>query len=194
MDMKRIRKQAEERFGFGYTRQHVFDELMLEYPGAKQKKIAEVVRYIPSIAARERYKAYHQGLLAAIVAYAILQLARPLLDGEFDGPGTMKYFRLLPIATIFLGIAVYRWRGEVLPWLAFMNGISVFALMSDLKALAGGSVDPWEFARHVLSVTIAALAWYLLSKMYSKYTEEKDPLGQMPPRIVFPPEPGMSMM
>jgi hypothetical protein len=30
--------------------------------------------------------------------------------------------------------------------------------------------------------------------MYPKYTVEKDPLGNMPPRIVFPPEPGMYRM
>ncbi len=194
MDTKRIRKQAEERIGFGYARQHVFDELMLENPQAKPKKIAEVVRYIPSLAARERYKVHHQGLLAAIVAYAALQLARPLLDGDFDKAGTFEFFRLLPFATIFLGVAVYRWRGEMLPWLAFMNAFSVFPIMNDFGELAKGTVDPWEFARHLLSVTIAALALYLSSYMYPKYTEEKDPLGQMPPRIVFPPEPGMSMM
>jgi len=194
MDRKSIRKQAEERIGLGYTRQHVFDELMLEHPGEKPKKIAEVVRYIPSLAAREHYGTYQQGLLAAIIAFAVLQLARPVLDGEFNGAGAFTLIRLLPFATIFLGIAVYRWRGEVLPWLAFINGMTVFTLMNDLSELAKGSVDPWEFSRHGLSVLIAALAWYLSANMYPKYKEEKDPLGQMPPRIVFPPEPGMSMM
>lgn len=194
MGKKDIRRKVEERIGFGYTRQHVFDELVLEHPEEKRKKIAEVVRYVPSLVARERYKVYQQGLLAAIVAYAVLQLARPLLDGEFNEVGTFKFVRLLPFATIFMGIAVYRWRGEVLPWLTFMNAFSVFPLLNDLGELAKGSVDPWEFARHFLSLTIAALAWYLTSRMYPKYKEEKDPLGQMPPRIVFPPEPGMSMM
>lgn len=194
MDKKRIRKQAEERMGFGYTRQHVFDEVMLEYPEAKPKKVADVVRYIPSQAGREHYRKYHQALLAAIAAFAVLQLARPLLDGDLSDAGTFKFIRILPFATIFLGIGVYRWRGEMLPWLAFMNAFSVFPLLNDISALVKDNVDPWELARHILSLVIAALAWYLSSHLYPKYQEEKDPLGRMPSRIVFPPEPGMSMM
>jgi len=72
MNKKRIRKEAEERISIGYTRQHVFEELMLEYPEEKPKAIADLVRFVPSIAAREHYKVYQHGLMAVIVGYAAL--------------------------------------------------------------------------------------------------------------------------
>lgn len=193
MNARKIRELAEERAGFGYSRQHIFDELTMQYPGEKPEQLAKVVRYVPSEAARSHFKSYHQALLACIIGYGVLQLIRPLLAGEFDS-GSWTSFRLMPFATIFLGIAVFRYRGEVLPWLAFINGLTAFAVLNDLSELAKGSVDPWEFGQHLLSLAIAGLAWYLSVHMYPKYTVDKDPLGNAPPRILFPPEPGMYRM
>ncbi|MBL7951673.1 MAG: hypothetical protein JNM62_08130 [Flavobacteriales bacterium] len=193
MKPKEIRERAEERASFGYSRQHIFDELVMELPEEKPEKIAKVVRYVPSLAAREHFKSYHQALLACIIAFALLQLLRPFVAGEVKMESSWRMLRVLPFATIFLGIAVYRYRGEGLQWLAFINGLTLFAVLNDLSELAKGSVDPWEFGRHLLSISIAGLAWFLSARMYPDYTKEKDPLG-MQPRIVFPPEPGMYRM
>lgn len=194
MQQKLLRRRAEELAGYGYSRQHVFETLRLEHPEVKPTKVADLVRYIPSLAAREHFKPYHQALLACIIGFALLQLLKPLIADEVELDTNWRTLRLFPIATIFLGIAVYRYRGEVLQWLAFINGIQVFALIADLNELTNGRVEPWSFAQHALCVAIAALAAYLLVKMYPKYRSEKDPLGNMPARVVFPPEPGMHMM
>lgn len=192
MKSERIRKLAEERVGFGYSRQHVFDELRLQHPEVAPKKIAQVVRYVPSQAAREHFRWAHQALLAAIVVYGAIQVGRPLLEGRFEGAGVWQVFQLMPLATLFLGYAVFRWRGEVLPWLAFLNGLSVFGLFRDLSALVKGEAEPWGFALRVLSITIAALAIYLSLRLYPKYKEMQGANGQ--PMFIFEPEPGMRMM
>lgn len=194
MNAKKIRERAEERAGYGYSRQHIFDELVMEHPEEKPERIAKVVRYVPSLAAREHFKTYHQGLLACVIGYALLQVLRPFMVGEAEVETSWRTFRVLPFATIFLGIAVYRYRGEVLQWLAFINGLQVFALLADLKEFTTGRIDAWSFAQHALCVAIAALAAYLAWRMYPNYTKEKDPLGNRPPRIVFPSEPGMYRM
>lgn len=187
-----IRKLVEERISFGYSRQHVFDEMRLLHPEVHAKKIAQVVRYVPSEAAREHFKVPHHGLLAAVVVFGALQVLRPFVEGKFNDASAWQAFRFMPIATVFLGYAVYRWRGEVLTWLAILNGFSVFGLLRDLSALLQGEVEPWGFARRALSVTIAALAAYLAVRMYPKYKEERDASGQV--HFVFAPEPGMRMM
>lgn len=194
MNAKKIRERAEERAGFGYSRQHIFDELVMEVPEEKPEKIAKVVRYVPSLAAREHFRSYHQALLVCIIAFALLQLLRPFVAGEVEMEPSWRTFRLLPFATIFLGIAVYRYRGEGLQWLAFINALQVFALIADLKGLAMGRLEAWSFAQHGLCVAIAGLAAFLAWRMYPNYEKEKDPLGNMQPRIVFPPEPGMYRM
>lgn len=194
MNAKKIRERAEERASFGYSRQHIYDELMMELPDEKPEKIAKVVRYVPSLAAREHFKSYHQGLLVCIIAFALLQLLRPFVADDVEVVTSWRTFRLLPFATIFLGIAVYRYRGETLQWLAFINGLQVFALFGDLTDLSTGRVDGWNMAQHGLCVAIAALAAYLAWRMYPNYQKEKDPLENMRPRIVFPPEPGMYRM
>ena len=194
MKRKRIRQLVEERIGFGYARQHVFDELVLEHPEVPPERVAKVVRYIPSLAAREHFRVPQQALLAAIVATGLIDLLVPLWSDDLSTMGTARMLRLLPIATVFLGFAVYRWRGEVLPWLAIINGFSAFAVVEDLSELAKGNVVTWDFAQHLLSLLIAVLAFYLSLRLYPKYTVVKDPLGRMPDRFVFPPEPGMMMM
>lgn len=194
MDRKRIRKEAEERISYGFSRQHVYDELALQYPEVKPKKLAEVVRYIPSLAAREHYKQAQQALLYAVIATGVVSLLKPILSGEFNELALGKVIRFAPIATIFLGFSVYRWRGEVYQWLGFVNLMSSLGLLAGMSSIMSGEADPWSLINGGLALAICVLAFHLHRDLFPKYTEEKDPLGNMRPRIVFPPEPGMYRM
>lgn len=194
MNKDRIRKQARERIELGYSRQHVLDELVLEYPDARPKRIARLVRYIPSLAARYHYRTEQQMLLGAIALFAVLELVRPILDADFHADSAFQWFRVVPFATIFLGIAVYRYRGEVYQWLALINFGSAMGLLGLAEELVEGRVDPWELTRGLLSLAICALAWHLSVKLFPDFKLQKDPLGQLPPRIVFPEEPGIMPM
>lgn len=188
MDKKRIRQQAEERIGYGYTRQHVFDELMLERPAEKPQRVADIVRNVPSLMARQAYRGHHQLLLLAVAVGAALQIARPVLEGAMDKPSASKWVGLVPLASIFLGIGVYRWRGETFQWLALVNIWGALGLMGKLDDLVRGDLDGWTAARYALTLTVAGLGLFLWKRVFPKYTVQTVGGAQ---RIVFPPEPGM---
>jgi hypothetical protein len=191
MDKKRIRTQALERMSFGLDRQHVFDELMVEHPDAKPKKVAEIIRYIPTLHGREYYRSYHQLLLLVIGVYGLLRLLQPLLEEDFAWTNTFRLVTLAPIATLLLAYNVYRWEGQVFEWMAWVNLWGGISLLNGLLGQGRENGDLWSMGSGILSVLIGALALYLSKHVFPKYTVEKDPLGQRPPRIVFPPESGM---
>ena len=76
MGKREIRKAVEAKIDLGYSRQHAFDEMRLEQPELGLKRLADVVRYVPSLAARQKYRVEQGALLAAIAASAVLQFGQ----------------------------------------------------------------------------------------------------------------------
>lgn len=184
---KEIRTKAEELLSFGIPKQQVFDHLLLEFPEAKPKKVAEVVRYLPSLQARERYGSVHRGLLITIALSAVLRVAHPLLDPHYDWASGLKYVSLIPIATLLVGWTILRWQGQVFEWVGWGNVFSGTTLLSALGALAKGEGDPWLIAGCALTALIGALALYLAHVVFAKPKVEMDPLSGVK-RYRFPAE------
>ncbi|MBK6755488.1 MAG: hypothetical protein IPG69_18335 [Flavobacteriales bacterium] len=184
MSVKAIKAKAEELLSFGIPKQQAFDNLMLQFPEAKPKKVAEVLRYMPSLLARERYRSLHLALLGLIAASAALRLARPLLTGSVGLDQATAYLSLVPIATLLLGYSLYRWQGQVFEWVGWGNVVGVFGLMKELNLLAKDGVDLWDLSGRLLSVCIGGVALYLAYRVFTKPKVEKDPLGG-PDRVVF---------
>jgi len=182
----RIRKEALERIGYGYTRQMVFDELAMAHPEVKPKKIADVVRFLPTHEARQHYRGQHQLLLVVIVLYGLLRVLPPLLHPDFSWELSYRLVSLAPIATLMVGYSIYRWQGQVFAWVGWGNLFSGFGIIAGLSALVQGEGDRMELALNALSFTTGVLALYLYFRVFSKYRMEKDPLGVIPPRAVFP--------
>ena len=194
MKKELIGKRAHELIGLGYTRQHVYDMIIAEHPTAKPKRVADVVRYIPPITTRDHLRAPQQALLAVILTYAVLEIARRVIDIGFDRENMFDWFRVMPIATVFLGFAIFKWKGEAYGWLAFFNLMSGLGILKVFMHAKEGTIDPWDVTAQVLSLIIAGLAWYISEKAFKKYTVEKDPNAIMPPRITFAMEPGVQWM
>ncbi|HEY0977620.1 MAG TPA: hypothetical protein VGE21_09130 [Flavobacteriales bacterium] len=188
MTRKEVRRLVEERLSWGYSRQQVFDELRLQGTGLKDARLAELIRYRPSLQARERYGRLNNVLLGLIVAYGLIQLLRPLLAGPWEQPSAYRLLTILPIATVFLGYAVYRFRGEAYTWLALINLWSSLAILRGLTHVKDADPDPWTIAKRVLSLAIAGLALYLANRLFPRPKKERDPLGEGAVRFVFPPD------
>ncbi len=187
MGNKAIKIKAEELLSFGIPKQQVFDNLLLQFPEAKPKKVAEVVRYMPSLMARDRFRTLHLTLLCLIAASAVLRLARPLLQGAIGPDQATAYLSLVPIATLLLGYSMYRWQGQVFEWVGWGNAVGAFGLLNDLSELVKDGGDLWTLTGRILSVSIGGVALYLAHQVFTKPKVEKDPMTGME-RVVFKEE------
>lgn len=187
MGQTAIRKKADELLGYGYTKQRVVDLVLMEHPQEKPRKVAEVVRYRPSLLARDRYGNLHTALMLVILIYGALRVLKPIIEGV-DWSSSYRLLSLAPIATVLLGWSIYRWEGQVFGWVGWVNVIGITSLPSAIKEVAAGDGDAWKLAFSVLSVCIGGMALYLAHRVFPKFKEEKDPLGVAPPRYVFPEE------
>ncbi|MBK8228076.1 MAG: hypothetical protein IPK70_13005 [Flavobacteriales bacterium] len=184
---KALRKKATELLGFGMPKQTVFDTMVLEHPEAKPRKIAELLRYMPTQWAREKFRLAHLTLLGIIALSAALRVLRSLMEKDIQFDQATAYLSLVPIATLLVGWSLYRWQGQVFEWVGWGNIFSGTTLLSELGALAKGEVDAWSIALSALSVGIGALSLYLARSAFAKPKEEKDPSGG-PVRYLFPVE------
>jgi drug/metabolite transporter (DMT)-like permease len=188
MGNKAIRTKAEELLGYGMTKQQVFDNLMLEFPDARPKKVAEVLRYRPTLWSRERFRNVHLALLALIAAAALLRIAGPLLHDRVRLDMATAYLSLVPIATLLLGYTLYRWQGEVFEWVGWGNVLGALGLMGAFRRVVSDGEEPWDLLMKLLSVAIGVLALYLARKVFTKPVLVKDPGGMAHARYEFPVE------
>ena len=187
MGTKAIKRKAEEHLGYGLPKQQTYDLLMTEFPEAKPKKVAEVLRYMPSLQARERYRTLHLSLLGLIAASAALRLARPLMYGTIGMDQATAYLSLVPIATLLLGYSMYRWQGQVFEWVGWGNLVGVFGLMRDVNHFVKDGGEIWTISGRFLSVAIGAVALFLAHRVFTKPKVEKDPMTGVE-RMVFKEE------
>jgi hypothetical protein len=187
MSNKIIKRKAEELLGYGMPKQQVFDSLMVEHPEAKLKKVAEILRYMPTLQARERYRNLHIALMVVIVVSAVLRVLRPVLENAIRMDQATAYVSLVPIATILVGWTIYRWQGQVLMWVGWANIASLGTFVKNSAVFARGDADAWYIAFTALPVLIGALSLLLVWLAFPGYKVEKDSLGG-PERVVFQEE------
>lgn len=187
MSLKPVRERATELLSFGLPKQQVFDGLLMQFPEVKARKVAELLRYMPSLQARDRYGGVHRWLLITIALSAVLRIVHPLLDPGYDWASGAKYVSLVPIATLLVGWTIYRWQGQVLVWVGWGNLAGIGSLVKQVPAFVRGDADPWSLAFAALPVAIGVLALVLVYGAFPGYKKERDPLGG-PERIHFPDE------
>jgi predicted outer membrane lipoprotein len=188
MSTKAIQRKADELLSFGMTKQQVFDNLLLELPEAKPKKVADLVRYRPTLWSRERYRSMHLAVLTLIAASAVLRVLGPVLKHSIRMDMPTTYLTLVPIASLLLGYSLYRWQGQVFEWVGWANLAGAFGLLNAIRQLDMEAMDLGVLSVKVMSVAIGALSLYLARKVFSKPQEVLDPLGQVPSHYLFPAE------
>ena len=172
-----LKQEVEELLDVGYSHQQAFDQLVLQHPEVKPKKIAELLRHRPSRAAKERYKALHQILLALVVISAALRIWTAFGHRTIDMEHAWRLIGLVPFATLFMAYALYNWDGQHFQWVGWMNILGAAGVFRSLSRLTEGSVLSMGEAGGILAVAIGALALYLHSKAFPKYSFQKDPMG-----------------
>lgn len=192
MRNKAIKAKAEELLGFGLGKQQVFDNLMLEFPEAKPKNVAEVVRYMPTLAAKVRYRNLHIALMGIIAASALLRVLPPLFTTGFHLDQATAYLSLVPIATLLVGWTLFRWQGQVFEWVGWGNLVGGLGIFRAILQVVSGGGEPWSLVFKVMSVLVGLIALLLARKVFTKPKVTKDPMGETAPRYLFPEE-GMGL-
>lgn len=172
-----LKREAEELLDLGFSHQQAFDQLALQHPEAKPKKIAGLLRHRPSKAAKERYRSLHLVLLALVALSAALRIWTAFGHRQVDMEHAWRLFGLVPFATLFMAWALYHWDGQHFEWVGWMNILGAAGVFRSLSRLAEGSVLSMGEVGGILSVAIGALALYLHSKAFPKYAFHKDPMG-----------------
>lgn len=183
-----MRTKADELLGYGMSKQQVFDLVVQEFPEVRPGKVADHLRYRPTLWSREHYLGVHRGLLGLIVASALLRVLPPLLQVGVAADGTLAHLLVVPIGSLLLGYGMYRWQGQLFLWVGWGNLLSAFGLIGAFSRFVNDGGDHWALLMKVVAVTIGALSLYLAHKVFAKPDELKDPMGQAPTRYVFPEE------
>ncbi len=98
----------------------------------------------------------------------------------------LPWVLILPSITILLGVAIARRRTRAYHTIAVLSAIGLLRLLLRKEWIA----DPFILIDIALAIAMAALAWYLFSKMASNY--EVDDASDGTKRILFPAEPAMA--
>lgn len=188
MRKQAIQKAVDAKIALGYSRQHAYDELRLEYPEASSRKLANLVRYTPSLAARQRYRTEHGALLMATGLHVLL----PVMH-VFAMPGRQSLFgqglfAAIPFAMIGIAIAIARYRLHVLPWLIVIALLSLFRGYNHQEEVLQ---DTWTIVAYVLTAIIAGLSILLHQRLASNYAMDRN---FTPPHAIFPQEDGNRFM
>jgi len=96
------------------------------------------------------------------------------------------YLSLVPIATLLLGYSLFVWQGQVFEWVGWGNVVGASGLQSELREVGMQEADLGALVIKLFSIAMGALSLYLARKVFAKPEELKDPLGQAPPRYLFP--------
>jgi hypothetical protein len=188
MGKKDIRKAVEAKIELGYSRQHAFDEMRLERPEPGVKRLADIVRYVPSLAARQRYRVEQGALLAAIAASALVQFIHSPSIYGVQAVDAKAILYAIPLASIAMGVGIHRYHAKLYKWLGFLSVYGIFRRMGVMRF---EEMDAWMIAHYALAAAIAGLAFFLHGKLASNYRMVP---GTQPPMVEFPPEPGSFSM
>ncbi|MBK8497545.1 MAG: hypothetical protein IPL52_01700 [Flavobacteriales bacterium] len=181
MTRRQIRKEAERLVKDGLGRQQVFDILKHQGAGMDDEKLARIVRYVPSLAARQRYKVPHAVLLVLLWITAVAKSLYGIGMAMESGRSVILAAFMLPIVTVILGIGIAMHRTRAYHTVAFL---SVIGLVRYISRTDWANFDPFDTIDLVVAATMIGLAWYLFNKVASNY--EVVPGADGTNVIVFP--------
>lgn len=184
MTRREIRKAAQAQVEAGLGRQAVYDQLSVQGTGLESEKLARIVRYVPSLAARQHYKVPHSILLVLLWLSAVGKSLFGLSIAMEQGWDRWYLALWLPAITIALSVAVAMYRTRAYNTLAVLASIG---LLKYITRTDWAHFDPWNTIDLAVAGGIIGLSWYLFFKVASNYEVATAADGSKV--ITFPTEP-----
>lgn len=177
---KQIAKLARVKINEGKSRQQTFDELKDELDAA-DLLIARVVRQIPSLKSRDKFRALNMTLGIVLLFSVAIKLLGAIGLFVLEESETFAVgLALFTIVDILLAVGVFRFRGAVYNLVAIL---SIVGVVRSLKYILSGPIDAFTIGAYTLEGLIIFLGFYLGVKLVSKHktvtVEVKSASGQM---------------
>jgi len=160
-----LRKLAKVKISLGKTRQQTLEELIAETNNS-EIEIAKLVRFVPTLAAREKFKVANTLLGIILILLFFLNVF-----SAFRVYPKFEWFTLIfPIITVFLAIGVFKFRGSI------YQIVSLFLVISVINGfLKSDNYNQVVLIINFLSVAILILlSAYLRIKLVSNFEKKKE--------------------
>ena len=170
MTKKEIRKVANQSILNGKTKQEIFEALK-ETSYRTPEDLAKIIRTVPSLQARKKYKALNITLIV-IFSLTILFLA-------LAGISSIISNEIMRLSVVFIWLIVYialligvtRYKSGSYWWIALCT---ILGLIRFLGIMLTGSFDPLSLIDFAIHIGVIWIGLYLHSKLFPAYLTVKE--------------------
>lgn len=170
MTKKEIRNAANQKFLKGKDIHQTFEELQEEVVGKSAEDIAKILRFVPTLEKREKYKIAHTILILTLgltVMFKALMGVPIILE---NGINWLPIIFIMPIINIILVYGVATYQGQYYNYVAIFT---VIGLLRMLKEINNNQSDLYLLVDFGIAGILIGLGYYLSSKMNTAYKTVK---------------------
>ena len=148
MKNKELVREAHALADLGYTRQGILDTLSLRPGAPSEEKVAEVVRSVPSLMARERFAPQHRILVGMTWALSAVMIALLVVNTFLEG-GSATWIRAtaLALGAGYMAYQLGRYRYE------HLQQVFLFVVLSGLGTF--WQMDQWDLGSALRALGLA---------------------------------------
>ncbi len=165
-----VRKMAKEYIKEGKNHQETFDAVYAEIK-EQPETIAKIVRYVPTLEKRWKYKNWRAALIIILIVATFLQLLGGLLLSLDRGAQFLPIILLAPAIKIILVYGIVNHRSDYYKASAFLGLIGVVRALPELSS---NFPDPWLLINLSIVAISIGISFYLHTKMVATYEVVKE--------------------
>ena len=168
MTKKEVKKIAEKLILNGKTKQDIFENLKVS-SNVHLEELADIIRSIPSIKSRQKYKTLNLLLFVVLfidILYSIFYKI-PIINNPEDKWDLILY--LLPIYNIILLYKILRFKAGSYN---LVGTVAIIGLLSTIGRVH--SYEPVLVIDFVLTTSLVWMAFYLNSKLFPAFSIIKE--------------------
>jgi len=170
MTEKELKKLAEQKIKEGKSRQDVYVELK-EESNYKSEEIAKIVRFIPTLENRHKYKTAQTVLIIALGITILFKMLGGLSIVMVKGINWLPIIFLMPIINIVLTYGVVTYKGK---YYRLVGIVTILGLLRSLQDINGLNFNLLTLIDLGVAGVLIGLGFYLNSKMASEYQTVKE--------------------
>ncbi len=170
MTKKELTKSAEQKIKEGKSRQETFEELKEESKN-KSEEIAKIVRFIPTLENRQKYKAAQIILIVLLSVTILFKMFAGIPIIIENGIKWWPIIFLLPIINIALTYGIVTYKGQ---YYQFVGIFTILGLLRSFQNISGTTFDTLILVDVGITGGLIGLGFYLNSKMVSEHKTVKE--------------------